>query len=250
MKHRATLFLMPALLLALCAVGCGVRSISDSGYRKESSPGAARQAASPFYQGELNEFDVLGISREAKSTEGEIGRALDARRRFVLPRGSRVMLIQSGAMIPDEPMSKALGKYYDVSVFSGIPAAASDGAYSSALRLAAAKAGCETIMVYWGILETAQTEQGGKIISWLPPVGGMVTDESQEMRIRLKTALVDVKSGNWEAFAPEPFQDRARSARNTREASDQAQVAILQAKAYETAVEDVVKRYASVGRSN
>jgi hypothetical protein len=153
-------------------------------------------------------------------------------------------------MIPDEPMSKALGKYYDVSVFSGIPAAASGGAYSSALRLAAAKAGCETIMVYWGILETAQTGQGGKIISWLPLVGDMVKDESQEMRIRLKTALVDVKSGNWEAFAPEPFQDRAQSSRNTREASDQAQVALLKAKAYETAVEDVVKRYASAGKSN
>ncbi|MDR2696214.1 MAG: aminopeptidase [Deltaproteobacteria bacterium] len=251
MRRCTTVFLLPALVLALCAAGCGVRPISDSGYRKEeSAPGAAGQAASPFYKGELSEFDVLGISPEAKNTEEEIRRALESRQRFALPKGSRVMLIQSGAMIPDEPMSRALGRYYDVSVFSGVPAAASGGAYASALRLAAAKAGCETIMVYWGILETAQTGHGGKIISWLPLVGGMVTDESQEMRIRLKTALVDVKSGRWEAFAPEPFQDRARSARYTREASDQAQVATLKAKAYGAAVEDVVKRYATAGRSN
>ena len=248
MKFRTVIFLLPALLLALFAVGCATRSISDSGYRKESAPGTA-QAASPFYKGELSEFDVLGISLETKNTDEEIRRALDAQQRFVLPKGSRVMLIQSGAMIPDEPMSKALGRYYDVSVFSGVPAS-SGGTYASALRLAAARAGCKTIMVYWGLLETAQTGDGGKLISWLPLVGGMVPDESQEMRIRLKTALIDVKNGLWEAFAPEPFQDRARSARLTREASDQAQVALLKAKAYEAAVEDIVKRYATIGRSN
>ena len=243
MKRCTVIFLMPTLLLVLFAAGCATRSISDSGYRKESASGAV-QAASSFYKGELNEFDVLGISLEAKNADEEIKRALDAKQRFALPKGSRVMLIQSGAMIPDEAMSKALGRYYDVSVFSGVPAG-SGGAYASALRLAAARAGCETIMVYWGILETAQTGDGGKLISWLPFVGGMVPDESQEMRIRLKTALIDVKSGRWEAFAPEPFQDRARSARVTREASDQAQVAVLKARAYEAAVEDVVKRHAT-----
>ena len=248
MKRRIVVFLV-SMLLALFAAGCSVRSISDSGYRKESAPGPSGQASSPFYKGELNEFDVLGISPEVKSTDEEIRRALESKQRFALPKGSQVMLIQSGAMIPDAPMSKALGRYYDVSVFSGVPAVSGVG-YASALRLAAAKAGCETIMVYWGILETAQTGHGGKVISWLPIVGGMVPDESQEMRIRLKTALIDVKTGRWEAFVPEPFQDRAWSARLTRASSDQAQVAVLKAKAYEAAVEDVVKRYATAARSN
>ena len=31
------------------------------------------------------------------------------------------MLIQSGAMMPDEPMVKAMEKYCNVSVFSGVP---------------------------------------------------------------------------------------------------------------------------------
>jgi len=30
------MFLLPALLLALCAAGCGARSISDSGYRNSA----------------------------------------------------------------------------------------------------------------------------------------------------------------------------------------------------------------------
>jgi hypothetical protein len=44
-------------------------------------------------------------------------------------------------------------------------------------------------------------------------------------------------------FSPEPFEDAAASARFTRESSDQGQVALLKSKAYETAAEDLVKRY-------
>jgi hypothetical protein len=238
-----------SLLLTLFVAGCSTRSISASGYRKEVTPGIAGQAASPFYHGELNEFDVLGINPEAKGADEEIKRALESKQRFALPKGSRIMLIQSGAMIPDDLMSKALEKYYDVSIFSGVPAAPAN-AYAFALRLAAARAGCETIMIYWGILEAAHMGSGGKLVAWLPFVGGMVPDESQEMRIKLKTALIDVQSGRWATFAPDPFQDRTWSTRFTRESSDQAQVNLLKAKAYEAAVEDIVKRYATAGRSS
>jgi hypothetical protein len=70
------------------------------------------------------------------------------------------------------------------------------------------------------------------------------------MRIRLKTAIIKVRSGHWESFAPEPFQDTASSTRYTRESSDQAQVAVLKTKAYEAMVAAVVQRYAAAGRSN
>jgi len=242
MKNSIAVF-WASMLLALLAAGCATRSISDSGYRR---PG---EAGSAFYKGELNEFEVIGLSPDAAATEAEIRRALDSRTRLALRKGSRIMLIQSGAMFPDEPMSAALGRYYEVSVFSGVPTK-SGGANASAVRLAAAKAGCQTVMVYWGLLETAQRGEGGKIISWLPIFGGAVPDESQEMRIRLKTALIDVRSGHWESYVPEPFQVRAWSARFTREASDQAQVAFLKTKAYEALVEDIVKIYAARGRSD
>ena len=51
MKRCGSVFFLVFMLLA---AGCAVRSISDSGYRKESAPGAARQAASPFYGSELD----------------------------------------------------------------------------------------------------------------------------------------------------------------------------------------------------
>jgi hypothetical protein len=111
------------------------------------------------------------------------------------------------------------------------------------LRLAAAKGGFEKIVVYWGLLETAQKGLGSKAVSWVPFVGGVVPDETQEMRVRLKVAVVDVRTGQWNMFSPEPFQDTATSARYGRESSDQAQVAVLKKKSYEAAAEDLVKRY-------
>lgn len=232
-----------SVLLLLAIAGCNARSISDSGYRARSG-GSAKAADTPFYQGELSEFEVLGISSEATVTQEEISRFLEARQRLVLPKGSSLMLIQSGAMIPDDHMIRALEKYYTVATFTGIPADRGNGDYAMSLRLAAAKGGCEKIMVYWGVLETAQKSTGAKAISWVPVIGGVISDESQEMRIRLKVALIDVKTGQWETFSPEPFQNTAVSARYTRESVDQGQVAVLKAIAYSGAVEHIVKRYA------
>jgi hypothetical protein len=131
-------------------------------------------------------------------------------------------------MIPDEPMVKALEKYYNVSGFSGVPQAKSESDYSLLLR----------------VLETAQKGIGTKVVSWVPLVGGAIPDETQDMRIRLKVAMVDVKSGQWDMISPEPFRDVSVSARYTRESSDQDQVSLLKAKAYETAAGELAKRYA------
>jgi len=79
----------------------------------------------------------------------------------------------------------------------------------------------------------------------MPIVGSVVPDEHQHMRIRLKMAVVDVRSGNWAMFSPEPFEDKAVSARLGRERSDQAQVSKLKQQAYASAARDLVKMYAN-----
>ncbi len=238
-------FVRPVLLavaIVFAISGCATRSISNSDYRAET--GSRYQPASnPFYKGELSEFQILGINPEARITQDEINKALESKQRISLPKGSSIMLIQSGAMIPDEPMVKALEKYYNVSVFSGVPPSQNANDYALSLRLAAAKGGFEKIVAYWGLLETAQKGLATKTVSWVPFVGGAIPDEGQEMRIRLKVAVVDVRSGQWETFSPEPFQDTTASARFTRESSDQGQVSLLKSKAYETAAEDLIKRY-------
>lgn len=235
-------FMVLIALIALAVGGCATRSISDSGYRAES--GHRSQASdNPLYKGELSEFEVLGIQPEAKITQEEIDKALESKQRLTLPKGASIMLIQSGAMIPDETMVKVLEKYYNISVFSGVPVSREVNSYAMSLRLAAAKGGYERIVAYWGLLETAQKGLGTKAVSWVPFVGGAIPDEGQEMRIRLKVAVVDVRSGQWDMFSPEPFQDNAVSARYTRESSDQGQVGSLKTKAYEAAAQDLVKRY-------
>ncbi len=252
MRRQAVLTTSLLLVFALLT-GCGTRSISDSGYRSDSDrrgPGASN----PFYRGELNEFEVLGIDRQATITEDDIRKTFAAKQPLVMRKGTSIMLIQSGAMFPDDPMVKGLEKYYTVAPFGGVPdqstlrssspSAPQSSNYAMAVRLAAAQGGYEKILVYWGILETAHENLATKTVSWVPIVGWALPDEKQRMRIRLKVAVIDVKSGQWEMFSPEPIDSDALSAIYTRESSDQGQVAFLKTKAYQALAEDIMKRYA------
>ena len=229
--------------VAVLLAGCGVRSISNSDYFADSDRGY-RHRDSPFYKGELSELDILGIDAKSAISEADIEQSLASKSRLVIPKGSSLMLIQSGAMIPDDGMVKGLEKYYNVSVFTGVPADAMPGSgYSKALRLAAARSGQDKLLVYWGLLETGSQDLASKAVSWIPFIGGAVPDETQRMRIRMKVAVVDVTSGRWDMFSPEPFEDIDSSARYTRVSSYQGQVATLKDKAYRATVGDLGKRY-------
>ena len=230
-------------LTALALQGCGVRSISDSGYQAESQ-GRFRPASKALYKGELTEFEVLGIASQTPASQEEINRSLEDRQRLTLPKGSPIMLVQSGAIMPDDQMVRALESHHRIVAFSGIPTEPSNGNIAPALRLAAARGGCEKIMVYWGILETAQKDMSTKTVSWVPIIGGMIPDESQEMRIRLKVAIIDVKSGQWKTISPKPIQDTSASARYTRASSDQRQVETLKSQAYAELANDIANNHA------
>lgn len=241
------------LAVAVLVAGCTVRSISNSGY-----PGG-RGADNPLYQGELTEFDVLGIDLSRPISSAEISEEFRTYSRLTVKKGSAVMVIQSGAMIPDEPMLRELSRYFAATPFSGVPlrrpglsaprhavdiAPTSPENYAMALRLAAAKGGYRTIYCYWGVIESAVENHATKAISWVPILGLAIPDETQQMRIRLKVAVVDVKSGRWSIFAPASFEDQTLSASLGRASSDQGQVALLKERAYKVAVADFVKAYA------
>ena len=239
-----------ATLLLILITGCQTRSISNSGYQG----GGYYGGGNAFYRGELSEFDVLGVDREQAITDSDIAKALDAKARVKLTRGSSILLVQSGAMFPDEPMVNELNRFVSVVPFSGVPTdARRDGgqektvqaSYSKSLRLAAARGGCETIVCYWGILESARKGLASKPISWVPIVGWTVPDEKQQMRIRIKAAVMDVRSGNWSVFSTEPHEDKAVSGTINRESSDQRQVEKLKQQAYEAAAKDLIRIYGS-----
>lgn len=251
------------LVLLACAslVGCASRerSISNSAYREN-------RACHPYvritptsdpafaYQGELSEFDILGITRGEITSETEIRRALDTATQVELRPGSAVLLIQSGAMFPDGPMISQLSKTFRVLPFSGIPPAPSGrsgeatGAfdpetYSKSLRLSAARAGAETIICYWGMLESQTANLATKTVSWVPVMNWILPDEKQHMRLRLKMALVDVRTGSWSVFSPEPAEDARLSRSPRRGAVDQKQVEYLKQIAYEAGAKDLVRHY-------
>src|SRR5438445_12879763 len=121
-------------------------------------------------------------------------------------------------------MVAALEKQFTIVPFNGQPGGKSPAGYSRALRLAAAQAGCETIGCYWGALESATKGNQTKAISWVPVAGWVFPDEAQQMRIHLKVALVDVRTGGWTMLSSKAFEDKAHSNRLNREASDLKQV--------------------------
>lgn len=233
------------LLFLVVLNGCATRSISNSGYSTGGYYG--RGSDNPLYKGELSEFDVLGIDAGKEIEEQDIAAAAVAKKdRLSFRKGDSLLLIQSGAMMPDQVMTENAEKYFSVSVFTGVPEQdkKANVSYAKALRLAAAKAGIDKILVYWGVLESGTKNLVTKSVSWVPMVGSAVPDQSQEIRIRLKVALIDVKTGQWEIFVPKVFEDTAFSASLTRENSDQQQVALLKAKAYQAAIESTLARYA------
>ncbi len=248
-KRKQSLKSKLFLLFIFCALifcGCSTRSISNSGY---DGGGHYYRQDNPLYKGELTEFDVLGIDPSSDIPEDEISKSLSKSSKIGIKQGDSIMLIQSGAMFPDEPMQTEFSKYFPIMPFSGIPMtdntkeSSKRSNYGKALRLAAAKGGNEIIVCYWGTLETAQKNLATSSVSWVPVVGWMVPDEKQVMRIQLKFVIIDVATGSWTIFTPDPIGDNATSSMLSRESSDQGQVAMLKSKAYKEAVEKFVRIY-------
>lgn len=232
--------------LATLASGCTTRSISNSDY--DAGRGSYYGQAVPT---ELSEFDVLGIDRDAKPTDEEIATQLSKARSIVVRRDSKILLIQSGAMFPDEPMVRSMSKRFSIGQFSGQqyssqinakqPTSAAN--YSRSLRLAAAQGGHDKILAYWGVLESARENLATSAVSWVPVVGWILPDERQRMRIRLKLVLIDVATGQWEMFTPDPIDDRSLSTVLSRRDTDHSLVASLKERAYQSAADDLSKRF-------
>jgi hypothetical protein len=240
------------ILLIVLVAGCArTRSISDSGYASERGyyrTGHYSDAAFG-YRGELSEFDVLAIDRNQPISDADIDRALQQSGSPMLKRGSSLLVVQSGAVFPDAAMVAMLSSNFTVVPFSGVPGTTQPtdtgrGAYSRLLRLAAARAGSETILCYWGILESGTQDLRTKTVSWVPLAGWMVPDERQQMRIRLKMALIDVRTGSWTVFSPPAFGDRTISTRFSRNSADHRQVESLKKLAYAASARELTDKYA------
>ncbi|MCB0344287.1 MAG: hypothetical protein KDD66_04185 [Bdellovibrionales bacterium] len=227
-------------LVALTTLsGCLSRSISGGAGGR-----GLHQQQAVIYGGELSENDVLGLSSAALVSDEQIQNALDSAAKIQITKGAKIMLVQSGARVPDHSMIKSFESNYGVSVFSGIAENSSpQSSYAKALRLAAARSGSEKIVCYWGKVESASRELETKVVSWVPIVGQIVPDKAQRMRIQLKIAVIDVRTGSWDIYSSKTFDDLSVSAKISRESSDQGQIDELKSKAYKAAAEEFIQRY-------
>ena len=115
--------------------------------------------------------------------------------------------------------------------------------YSRSLRLTAARGGTDFIVCYWGMLESESDHLATKTVSWVPFVKWVTPDEKQHMRIQMKVALVDVRTGDWSVFSSKAFDDARISTSPGRAAADQKQVEHLKKLAYEESVAELVQRF-------
>jgi hypothetical protein len=250
-KSQKAIIRALAVVSIVTLTGCKTRSISNAGFRAGYYP-----ASRSPYRGELSQFDVLGEGRSQPISESDIRAALESRGTVKLIKGGSVLLVQSGAIFPDEEMTAEFSRHGLKTVpFTGVPEDTRSGgpnnapsppsatSFAKALRLTAARGGCESIVCYWGVLESASKGMATKTVSWTPIVGMVVPDETQLVRIRLMIALVDVRTGAWAVFTPRPIEDKATSTSLNHEAADQTQVQKLKQLSYEQAVAELVSTY-------
>jgi hypothetical protein len=162
---------------------------------------------------------VLGISRDDVTSEQEIQRALD-NSNLSNSKDSSVLLIQSGAPFPTARWSANWARVSESCHFracrplrrtyAGNATESLDPQnFSKSLRLTAARGGNNFIICYWGMLESGTEKLATKTVSWVPVMNWIVPDEKQHARIRLKVAVMEVRTGHWAVFSPNLLMRRA-----------------------------------------
>lgn len=196
---------------------------------------------------ELNQMDVIGPAAEATPSDTDIQKALDRSSAVQLKAGESVLVLQSGQSAPDARMVEEVNKHYRAIPFSGIRSDwarhkfdSPDDHYAKSLRMAAAQAGAEKILCFWGNLEVSRHDLSTKTITWLPVVDVIVPDQKDKVRVHLKLALIDVRTGAWSLFRTEPVQANVVTTGWGREHLEIPEVKKLQKESYVVAVNSLV----------
>ena len=237
---------MNKVLIALSAgvflfVGCH----TEKGYRSADFSGQKLYTKGYSSATELKENEVLGLKNTRAVTDDDINRILDETSTIKVREGSTILLVQSGAPSPDQSMIDELSKRFVVIPHTGLPAQVRNGGddVSKALRLAAAHSKAETIIVYWGELEMKRDEMPTSLVSWVPVVDFMVPDEFERLRMHLKLALIDVRTGHWSTFRTEPIETEALTTRHAREHQKRYPLQKSKNRLYQNAVRKLVDSY-------
>ena len=220
--------------VSICAMftACETTSISNTG------SGGYGNGHNSFYNGELDSFDVLGVP-SGEITEASIRTALgnSSGSGVRIPKGERILLVQSGAVHPDAALQEAMSKHYEVVPFSGIPIQQHSedrtvGRDAKRLRMAAAKAGVRYTVVVWGTLESTTGDLATTSVSWVPFAGRLIADEQKATRIVTTAVVMETESGTWRSVSADPVVRKTLSSEVSRNVRWDRQVEALKSESY------------------
>lgn len=207
MRLKAPLLL---LVVLVASTGCTTRSISNHSGNDNW-----------LYRGELSQMNVIA----ALSAEGGV----PGEGPVIVPAKGKVILIQSGQSAPDPQVVAGLPSGVEVLPFSGIPAPSQGGV---SWRQAARAGGVQTVLVYWGTIETSRVDKVTKAISWTP-VTAWIPDEDQQMRVTVSAVVADVGSGRWSLVTASSRTSQVSSSIFSRDAEDRKQIRELKQDAFD-----------------
>lgn len=226
------------------------------------NPGYISSQKNSFSQ--LNNQDIFDDELEQEITEDDIQQAVEtASEGFFLPLSSRIILVQSGEVVPDMEMQNEMRKYYQISIYSGIPKTKSPHAiiknkekddaptithnnYMRTLRLVAAKGQQRTVIVYWGTLQMGVIDEKSRRLVWRPYQSGKIPDRTTSMRYLLRFTLVDVATGHWSMYSPsttEVSYERQPNPNMENVIGDIAQIDALKQAAYDSAARELAEYF-------
>jgi hypothetical protein len=219
----------PVLVVGLCLTGC--HASRRHHVTSQSSVG-------------LKEQDLLAPA-DQKISEETIRGALTENQRIRLTRNEAILVAQSGNETPADPLYSELAKRLHLIPFTGVRTklATESNEPAKVLRLAAARAGAKTVLVFWEVLETERKDLITQTVSWLPVLDLVVPDEIDHLRIHYKFGLMDVRTGVASSLASKTLQGTALNTAFRRAHHDSSNMDALKRKAAQEAVELLLKTY-------
>jgi hypothetical protein len=184
-------------LLALSLTSCVTTSLSNP-----SGSGHDR---------DLSVYDLTGVS--ANPTEAEIRRAAAASGALPM-RGAKFLLVQSGAVQPDQELMDAYQAYGHAVPWTGLAeerssddaATSPRGALARKLRLAAAQQQCSHVIVVFG--EIQKDGEAIPVINWVPIASDVLPNRYSGMRFYAQAAVLETRSSRFRMVSAQPKETR------------------------------------------
>lgn len=251
MRYKSSL--LPIIIVGVIFIsGCTKKSSSIDAQKSQNN------RVVQISNAQLTDQDVFGNELTLSDiTEEDIQNAVaDAKDEFTIPLHSSVILIQSGAKAPDALMQQKMGKFYQISTFSGIPVVkrkvknkddndtgGDEVNYMQALRYIAAKGRQKAIIVYWSTLEVGKFNTETKSVQWETWNSKNVPSGDYSLRYLTRVALTDVATGEWSVYSPANVEMRNIHKELASTDSFSKIIDELKESTYDWVSKDLVNRY-------